>query len=647
MPLTIALPRECRGGERRVGLVPAAVARLIARDGVSLRIESGCGRAAGFHDEDYAGVEVFDDFDGVVAGADLVVKVRMPTLEEIGALAPGTVLVTLTRTFAHVAEIEALARGKITTIAMDLVPRTARARSMDALSSQATVAGYKAALLAAELSPRLFPMMTTAAGTIRPSRVVVIGAGVAGLQAIATARRLGAEVEAYDIRARARERIESLGARMIDTGVEGTDSAGRARALRKDELQRQDEVLAERLARAHAVICAASIPNRPAPRIVSRQMVEGMLSETVIVDVAASSGGNCELTRPGENVQLGGTLVAGPLNLPSHGAVHASEMYARNVTNLLALVLGAGGEIVLDAEDDIVARCVLTHQGEICHAATAALMERPVRPFGGGAAGPGADEEPDGEAGWVTGAADDADRRGVPRASERASGAVVATIAENGEDPDDGPSAEAGDAHGVTRAPEPSSGGTGATNSRASGTTGGTSGDAGRASEMEHGARATRGVAPGSSSTTDRHASSTAGNGASVGGMATGKAPAGDGGEGAPERAAPTARRRGSREDVDAVRAAASARDASDAGDSPAPEEPPDDLTVIDGIGPALQERLYAFGYTRLAMLADLDEPERRRLAVQLELDEEIEEADWSGQARARLGDQGRTEGMD
>ena len=210
MPLTIALPRECRGGERRVGLVPAAVARLIARDGVSLRIESGCGRAAGFHDEDYAGVEVFDDFDGVVAGADLVVKVRMPTLEEIGALAPGTVLVTLTRTFAHVAEIEALARGKITTIAMDLVPRTARARSMDALSSQATVAGYKAALLAAELSPRLFPMMTTAAGTIRPSRVVVIGAGVAGLQAIATARRLGAEVEAAALLGVSRSTLRNL-----------------------------------------------------------------------------------------------------------------------------------------------------------------------------------------------------------------------------------------------------------------------------------------------------------------------------------------------------------------------------------------------------------------------------------------------------
>ena len=406
VPLTVALPRERRALERRVALVPAAVTRLLDVPGLAVRIERDCGRSAGFHDAHYEGVEVADDFAATVAGADIVCKVGLPTLAEIEHLAAGTVLVSLTRAFLHLPEIEALARGGVTTVAMDLVPRTARARAMDALSSQATVAGYKAALLAAELSPRLFPMMTTAAGTIRPSRVVVIGAGVAGLQAIATARRLGAEVEAYDIRSRARERIESLGARMIDTGVDGADASGHARALRRDEQRHQRDVLAGHLARAHAVICAASIPNRPAPLIVTRDMVEGMLPDTVIVDMAATTGGNCELTRPGEEVQVGDTLIVGPLNLASHGAVHASEMYARNVTNLLALIVDERGDLALDGDDDILARVVLTHAGEVCHPSTAALMDRPAHPFGDAPARP-VDEDADTESGWASEAPDD------------------------------------------------------------------------------------------------------------------------------------------------------------------------------------------------------------------------------------------------
>ena len=454
---------------------------------------------------------------------------------------------------------------------MDLVPRMARARSMDALSSQATVAGYKAALLAAELSPRLFPMMTTAAGTIRPSRVVVIGAGVAGLQAIATARRLGAEVEAYDIRGSARERIESLGARMIDTGVEGADAAGHARALRRDEQAHQHDILAERLARAHAVICAASIPNRPAPLIVTAEMVEGMLPDTVIVDMAAVSGGNCELTRPGEYVRHGDTLIVGPLNLPSHGALHASEMYARNVLNLLELMLDEEGALVLD--DDIVARCVLTHEGEVCHRETAESMGRPVRVFGGPAGR--ATEEEEGAAGVESGWASEAPRG-------RGEAGIDALTGEGG------------------------------SSVRAS--------DGGATDEASSREPSTGGVADG-----DTKAGSSTAHAGTPGGAS------GAGGRGdSPNRAGhPDAG--GARRD-----------ESTEAPGNEAEEAPPaDDLTAIDGIGPALQGRLYAFGITRLEMLAALDEPGRQRLAVQLELDDEIERADWAGQARALLDERG------
>jgi len=607
VPLTIALPHERRADERRVALVPAATSRLLAAvPGLAVRIESGCGRAAGFHDEHYAGVSVASDFARTVTGADIVVKVRLPTLEEIALLAPGTVLVTLTRAFQHLPEIEALADGGITTIAMDLVPRTTRARSMDALSSQATVAGYKAALLAAELSPRLFPMMTTAAGTIRPSRVVVVGAGVAGLQAIATARRLGAEVEAYDIRSRARERIESLGARMIDTGVEAVDSQGRARALRRDEQQQQQEVLAEHLARAHAVICAASIPYRPAPRIVTRDMVEGMLPDTVIVDMAAATGGNCELTRAGEQVQHGDTLIVGPLNLPSHGAVHASEMYARNVANLLALIIDAEGELVLDGDDDIVARCMLTCAGGICHAPSAALAGRQVQPFG---------DAPERSVGEDTDTAEDwaGEMPGrVPADAEKVRSERSAVARADETRTDEGSEAGPSDrtaSGGASPAED-------VTDRPASGRTAAEAGDrpidAPPAEESAAGAV----LASGSMAAAD----GAAGSDASA--------------EGAGEGTTGAARR----EDEGAVEKAQADGE---------PASPPDDLTVIDGIGPALQERLYAFGVTRLEMLAALDEPARRRLAVQLELDEEIEDEDWAGQARARLANAGPSEGSD
>lgn len=604
MPLTIGLPRERRENERRVALVPAAVKRLLdSWPSLQIRMETGAGHAAGCHDKDYTGVSLVDDFAATVTGADIVVKVGVPTRAEIEQLTAGTVLVSLTRAFQNLDEIAALADARITTIGMDLVPRTARARALDATSSQATVAGYKAALLAAQLSPRLFPMMTTAAGTIRPSRVVVIGAGVAGLQAIATARRLGAEVEAYDIRSRSQERIESLGARMIDTGVEATDSSGHARPLRRDEQQHQHDVLADHLSRAHAVICAASIPDRPAPCIVTTDMVDGMLPDTVIVDMAAATGGNCELTRPGEHVRHGDTLIAGPLNLPSHGAVHASEMYAHNLTNMLTLLMDPDGNLVLDENDDIIARCVLTHAGDICQPIAAALMKRPCRAFGS-APEPVTDDEAEIVSDWIDESVDDASRDSVKGKDAPAAKSTSATSASSASDS--------------------------ASTSPPTSTSASVSVSAEENSEAQHGAR------PGGSPPAERSAKV-----AAVDPMSDASSPTpAPGGITTDESSVDTP----SFVDAAAERvgdAAASTVDrtsgSTDASSPDLPVGPRDDLTVIDGIGPALQGRLYAFGVDRLVMLAELDAPARERLAVQLELDDEIEREDWTGQARRLL----------
>jgi len=348
---------------------------LTDQHNIDVVIQSRCGDGAGFYDDDYENAQVTKTFEECVKNAIVVVKVKPPTVEEAGHLPIGSVLLSQITPYLHLDIIDVLRRRQITTFAMDHMPRITRAQPMDVLSSQATVAGYKAALLAAELSPRLFPMLTTAAGTIRPSHVIVIGAGVAGLQAIATARRLGARVEAYDIRSAAREQIESLGATMIDTGVNAEGSGGRARGLNHEEKQTQHDVLADRMSQAHAVICAAAIPGRRAPRIITVDMIEGMMPDTVIVDMAAETGGNCELTRPGESYMHGDTLIVGPLNLPSSGAVHASEMFSRNVYNMLKLMLDERGQLHLDWGDEILSTCLLTYNGNVHHQATADLMK--------------------------------------------------------------------------------------------------------------------------------------------------------------------------------------------------------------------------------------------------------------------------------
>jgi len=372
MPLTVAVLQEQADGERRVALDPANARKLVAK-GVRVLVQKGAGEAAGFTDAQYEGAELLEDAAAILGQADVYLWVQAPTSGRLGALREGAL--AMGQVFAHrnPGIIDALNERKASCCAMELVPRISRAQSMDVLSSQATVAGYEAVLRAASLSPRLFPMLTTAAGTLRPSAIVVIGAGVAGLQAIATARRLGARVEAYDIRAAAREQVESLGAKMIDTGVNAEGEGGYARELTEAEKQQQATKLAEHLSKCDVVISTASVPGRAAPKIITQAMVEGMNPGAVIVDLSAESGGNCVLTQPGKTVRHHGVTIDGPLNLASHAAIHASEMYAKNLLNLLESML-KDEQVSINREDEVVDGCLLTHGGELVHAATANLL---------------------------------------------------------------------------------------------------------------------------------------------------------------------------------------------------------------------------------------------------------------------------------
>lgn len=372
MTVTVAVLKEKAEGERRVALDPANAGRLAGR-GVEVLLEAGAGEAAGFEDAQYESAQIMADRAEIAARADVCLWVQLPDEETIGNLKTGAIGVG--QVFAHRnrGAIDALNSRRISTFAMELVPRITRAQSMDVLSSQATIAGYEAVLRGASLAPRLFPMLTTAAGTLRPAVAVVIGAGVAGLQAIATARRLGARVEAYDIRAAAREQVESLGAKMIDTGVDAEGEGGYARELTDEEKQKQADALAKHIAAADVVISTAAVPGRSAPRIITGKMVEAMKPGSVIVDLAAESGGNCELTQPGSTVRHVSVTIDGPLNLASLAPLHASEMYARNLINLLDLMLGEEG-LNIDREDEVIAGCLLTHEGQVVHQRTAETL---------------------------------------------------------------------------------------------------------------------------------------------------------------------------------------------------------------------------------------------------------------------------------
>jgi NAD(P) transhydrogenase subunit alpha len=358
--MRVGVAREQAAGERRVALVPEAIVKLVAA-GFEVVVEPGAGEAASFLDDAYreAGATLGSPWE-----ADALVKVRKPDEAEVARLRDGQLLLGFLDPLADREGVERLAGRGVIAFAMESIPRITRAQSMDALSSQATVGGYKGALLAAEHLPRFFPMLMTAAGTVPPARVLVIGAGVAGLQALATARRLGAMVTGFDVRPAVREQIESLGATWLDLGVSGAEAeGGYARELTPEEMQAQQQALEERIGEFDVVITTAAVPGRAAPRIIPASAVAAMRTGSVIVDLAADTGGNCELTVPGEAVVREGVTLVGLTNLPSSMPYHASTLYARNIQTLL-LHLAPGGELKLDWSDEITAGACVTRKKE-------------------------------------------------------------------------------------------------------------------------------------------------------------------------------------------------------------------------------------------------------------------------------------------
>ena len=374
--MRIAVPREIVPGERRVALTPEMVARL-TKGGHTLGIQTGAGEGAGAGDDAYAaaGATIVREPAALYRDADLIVKVQRPTwsfaaeASEAELFKPGSVLIGFLKPSHDPSLLEKLAVRNVTALAMELVPRISRAQSMDALSSQATVAGYRAVLLAATALPKFFPMLMTAAGTIRPAKVLVIGAGVAGLQAIATAKRLGAIVEAFDTRPAVEEQVKSLGARFVSLELEShdaEDAGGYAKALSADHLRREMDLIAKHVAAADVVVTTAQIPGRPAPVLITQEMLASMKAGSVIVDLAAESGGNCEASQPGRTEVVKGVTVMAPLNLPSDLAVHASQMYARNVTALIEL-LAPKGALDIDMNGEIVRGACVTHGGQVLY----------------------------------------------------------------------------------------------------------------------------------------------------------------------------------------------------------------------------------------------------------------------------------------
>ncbi len=372
--MKIGVPRETMPGEARVGLVPETVGRL-AKAGNTVVVERGAGAASSFTDEAYekAGAQLVDNaFD-----AELVAKVQRPTDAEVSKLHSGTVLIAFLSPLTNHALVDQLARAGVTALSMDAIPRITRAQPMDALSSQATVAGYKAVLLAAATLPKFFPMLTTAAGTIAPAKALVIGAGVAGLQAIATARRLGAVVEAFDTRPVVKEQVQSLGAKFleIDLGESGAGQGGYAKELSEEAHRKEVELLAKAARENDIIITTAAIPGRKAPVLITREMLPTMKPGSVIVDLAAETGGNVEGTEAGKTIVVSGVTIIGQLNLPSSMPFHASQMYSRNIASLLALMLKKDGTFDLNIGDDVVKGTVITHGGQVVHEATQKAMQ--------------------------------------------------------------------------------------------------------------------------------------------------------------------------------------------------------------------------------------------------------------------------------
>ena len=385
--MIVGVPKETYPGERRVALVPAVIATMVKAK-LEVLIEKGAGVEAGFLDDSYGeqGAKVVGERRDLFSWADVIVQVRgLGANPEAGSsdldlMRPGQVIIGLLDPLGNPEAARELSAKEVTAFALELVPRISRAQSMDVLSSMATIAGYKAVLLAASSLPKMYPMMMTAAGTITPAKVFVVGAGVAGLQAIATARRLGAVVQAYDVRPAVKDQVQSLGAKFIELELE-TETAegagGYAKAMDEDFYRRQRELMTKVLAESDVVITTAAVPGKKSPVLVTKEMVGAMRHGSVIVDLAAEGGGNCELTKPGEEVISDGVTILGPLNLPSTIPYHASQMYARNLTSFLQNLV-KDGEVNLSLEDQIVKESLLTHQGEVTNARVRDLSGLPA-----------------------------------------------------------------------------------------------------------------------------------------------------------------------------------------------------------------------------------------------------------------------------
>jgi len=375
MAIRISVPNEVTPGERRVALVPEVVQRL-AKAGAEVVVESGAGLRAGYPDSAYTAVggKVEPDHAAMFTGASIVLKVQPPTVEEAGRIPAGAILVATMNASRNLDRVAKLRDQKVTTFALELIPRITRAQSMDVLSSQATVAGYRATLIGAELCPKFLPMLTTAAGTIRPAKVLILGAGVAGLMSIATARRLGAVVEAYDVRRAAGEQVKSLGAKFLELQINAEGSGGYARELTDAEKAQEQEMVSKAVAAADVVITTANVPGRRAPLLVRKETVAMMRPGSVVVDLAAESGGNCEVTKPGERIVVNDVMIAGPLNLPSDLPFHASQMYAKNLESFLTLLIRKDGTLTTDFSDEILTGSLLTRDGTVTHAPTAQAL---------------------------------------------------------------------------------------------------------------------------------------------------------------------------------------------------------------------------------------------------------------------------------
>lgn len=365
--MKIAVPKEIVPHERRVALVPETVAKLV-KSGIEVQVEAGAGVGASYPDQDYqaAGAQVIPDRKTLFGTADILIKVQKPSAEEVGLLREGSVLIGILQPLLNPDLVQQLAQKKITALAMDMIPRITRAQPMDVLSSQSTVAGYKAVLMATQYLPKFLPMLSTAAGTITPAKVFIIGAGVAGLQAIATARRLGAVVSAFDVRPAVKQEVESLGAKFVGLALEeAADKSGYAKELSEEHKQKERELIAKYVKESDVVITTALVPGKKAPLLITKDMVAAMKPGSVIIDLAAEQGGNCELTQAGKEITLNGVTIVGPINLPSSMSYHASQMYSRNIASFLGLLITKEKQLNLDFTDEIIKGCCVTHDGKI------------------------------------------------------------------------------------------------------------------------------------------------------------------------------------------------------------------------------------------------------------------------------------------